>query len=88
MKPLTLTMKISSLFNGNAKRLFVPVNEFQFNGFAVRVRPLTSRQSKTPRLALSLSRRHSRSRWPVAAVRAQPFPSRSKEVASDAPQVR
>ena len=39
---LRTVMKFLNTSNSNSKRLFVPINEFEFNGFVVRVRRVGS----------------------------------------------
>jgi hypothetical protein len=41
-------MKLSGCSILNPKQLFVPVNEFEFNTFVVRIRRLASRTSRAP----------------------------------------
>jgi hypothetical protein len=63
-----MIMKLLDYSIDNPKRLFVPVNEFEFDGFAVRVRHFASRQSKPSPTALRLRQRRSRSAWPISPV--------------------
>jgi hypothetical protein len=49
-------MKLSGCSILNPKRLFVPVNEFEFNTFVVRIRRLASRASRAPEDALTPER--------------------------------
>ena len=52
----------------NPKRLFVPVNEFEFNTFVVRVRRLASRPTKAAQDVLP--QRRSRSFWVLSPIAA------------------
>jgi hypothetical protein len=51
-------MKFLTNSNDSPKRLFVPINEFEFNSFAVRVRRLASRHSKAPQGVFRINQRH------------------------------
>jgi hypothetical protein len=53
-------MKFLTNSTGNPKRLFVPVNEFVFNGFAVRVRRLASRPTRALRGEFSVNQQDAR----------------------------
>ena len=50
------------------RRLFVPINEFEFNSFAVRVRHLAMRQVKSPSRVFGITRRHSRNFWALPPI--------------------
>jgi hypothetical protein len=66
-----MIMKFATNSTINAKRLFVPVNEFEFNSFVVRVRRLASRPTRRLRGEFPVSQGDSSSIWapsPIPAV--------------------
>jgi hypothetical protein len=50
-------MKLSTDSLLNPKRLFVPINDFEFNTFVVRIRRLASRTSRAPEGVFTPERR-------------------------------
>jgi len=61
-------MKFLTSSSEDPSRLFVPINEFEFNSFVVQVRRLAIRQVKAPRAVFRITRRRSRNFWSMAAL--------------------
>jgi len=65
---LKMIMKFLTSSFEDPRRLFVPINEFEFSSFAVRVRRLSIRQVKAPRAVFRITRRRSRNFWSMAPL--------------------
>jgi len=61
-------MKLLTRSTGRPKRLFVPINEFEFNSFGVRVMSLAMGEPKAPRVDFRRTRPYSRSLWAMSPV--------------------
>jgi hypothetical protein len=65
---LKMVMKFLDNSNSNSKRLFIPINEFEFNGFVVRVQRLGSRNSISAQNVSRMMSRPSRTLWAVSPI--------------------
>src|SRR5258708_32271616 len=65
---LEMVMKFLNNSNSNSKRLFVPINEFEFNSFVVRVQRLSSRNSISAQNLSRMMRRPSRALWAASPI--------------------
>jgi hypothetical protein len=61
-------MKFLTNSSGNPKRLFVPINEFEFNSFTVRVQRLAFRPSKAPGGVFRITQRNGKSLWATSPI--------------------
>ena len=63
-----MNMKFLTNSNGDAKRLFVPISEFEFNSFAVHVRCFEPRRSRVPQDGFRITQRLSNTLWVTSLI--------------------
>jgi len=63
-------MNFMTTSRDDQKRLFVPINEFEFNSFTVRVRRLVPRQARAPESVFRIARRQSNTLWTMSPIKA------------------